>query len=397
MTKYTHINATNPLLIHGIKSDLTAHLPHLVPDLGKEVAATVPEKIGLCEDWTEIVLLPKMLEMVTLASGYVFIGPELSRRPEYMDATINFSVNAFGAADSLKQWPAILRRLAAGFLDSRVLRLREQRKSIIQFLAPHIEQRKALRTQGAEDAPKDMLQWFVNKAPKFNQDTIPDLAALQSGLGIVAIHTTANTATHILFDILASCPEIIPELRQEIYSVLEANGGCYSAKALNQMKLMDSVMKESQRLNPLILSSFRRRLLKPVTLSNGVVLPQGVWVASGLINTTRDEAYFEEPNSFNPYRFMDLRSGKAKDPLNYGNKEENQSFGYGRHSCPGRFLAATEIKLILAETLTNYDIRLPDGVKERYQNIRTGDLINPDPSKSILFKKIDKSLKRVGL
>ena len=32
-------------------------------------------------------------------------------------------------------------------------------------------------------------------------------------------------------------------------------------------------------------------------------------------------------------------------------------FGHGRHACPGRFFAATEMKLLLAYIVMNYDIK----------------------------------------
>lgn len=63
-------------------------------------------------------------------------------------------------------------------------------------------------------------------------------------------------------------------------------------------------------------------------------------------------------------------------------------FGYGRHACPGRFFAANEIKLILARILVDYDIRMPDGLTERYANLKMGTDAFPDPTKEVLFKRV---------
>ncbi|KAK1499410.1 ent-kaurene oxidase [Colletotrichum cuscutae] len=52
------------------------------------------------------------------------------------------------------------------------------------------------------------------------------------------------------------------------------------------------------------------------------------------------------------------------------------AFGFGRHACPGRFFAATEIKMLIARLLLEYDIRMPEGVMERYKNIVRGDRSN---------------------
>lgn len=55
----------------------------------------------------------------------------------------------------------------------------------------------------------------------------------------------------------------------------------------------------------------------------------------------------------------------------------NLTFGYGRHACPGRFFAANEIKMIVGRALLNYDIALPEGAKERYQNIVFAEHVSP--------------------
>ncbi|KAK1461602.1 ent-kaurene oxidase [Colletotrichum melonis] len=63
------------------------------------------------------------------------------------------------------------------------------------------------------------------------------------------------------------------------------------------------------------------------------------------------------------------------------------AFGFGRHACPGRFFAATEIKMLIARLLLEYDIRMPEGVMERYKNIVRGDMIEPDHRKTIMLRK----------
>lgn len=46
-------------------------------------------------------------------------------------------------------------------------------------------------------------------------------------------------------------PGVIEDLRGEIRGVLEDTDGVMTTNALFRMKLLDSVMKESQRVNPL--------------------------------------------------------------------------------------------------------------------------------------------------
>lgn len=64
-----------------------------------------------------------------------------------------------------------------------------------------------------------------------------------------------------------------------------------------------------------------------------------------------DEQEYADPSSFNPDRF--LKDGKLnpniRDPATV-------SFGYGRRICPGRFLAASSIWMVVTSVLATYDI-----------------------------------------
>jgi cytochrome P450 len=68
--------------------------------------------------------------------------------------------------------------------------------------------------------------------------------------------------------------------------------------------------------------------------------------------------------------------------------KENMGFGYGRHACPGRFFAATEIKLIVARILLDYDFKLPEGQTKRYPNIAIANNYVPDMKKELVFRRI---------
>ena len=58
---------------------------------------------------------------------------------------------------------------------------------------------------------------------------------------------------------------------------------------------------------------------------------------------------------------------------------------------PGRFFAGTELKLLLAYVLVNYDIKFErPGV--RPANVHTAFSVRPDPDARILFRKRTTSL-----
>ena len=102
---------------------------------------------------------------------------------------------------------------------------------------------------------------------------------------------------------------------------------------------------------------------------------------------------FADPFSYDLYRFTRLLAGQSQDPINYASEElyqtrENIGLGYGRHTCPGRFFAADEIKTICTRMPLDYDIKMPDGIKGRYPNVVRGSSITPDRTKTILVRKV---------
>lgn len=170
-----------------------------------------------------------------------------------------------------------------------------------------------------------------------------------------------------------------------------------TTQALFHMKLLDSVMRESLRKNPNDMVRMQRRVLKPVRFSDGTEIPAGTTIAVHALPPLRDPELYSDPETYDPYRFARLRAGESEDPNQYDSKEmyqfisvtkENMTFGYGSHACPGRFFAANEIKMICARIILDYDIKMPDGVTGRYQNIVRDTSMMPDRTKTVLMKKI---------
>lgn len=62
------------------------------------------------------------------------------------------------------------------------------------------------------------------------------------------------------------------------------------------------------------------------------------------------------------------------------------TFGHGRFACPGRFFASNESKVVLAELLLTYDIKLKEG-EERPKNLFFADACFPDPKREVLFRR----------
>jgi cytochrome P450 len=181
-----------------------------------------------------------------------------------------------------------------------------------------------------------------------------------------------------LYD-LAVQPELVEALRAEIRDVLKEHHGIFSMAALQHLKLLDSVMKESTRLNPLSLSGFVRVAIKPVTFKDGVRIPAGATIEVPKAMISHDPEYFPNPDVFDPYRFY---NGRKEDEEAMKRRQfvsvtkQDLTFGFGRHACPGRFFAAVEIKIIVANILLRYDIKLKDESTKRFDSVTVGATVS---------------------
>lgn len=92
----------------------------------------------------------------------------------------------------------------------------------------------------------------------------------------------------------------------------------------------------------------------------------------------RDSRYYENPDKFDPWRFLSSSEGHQKPSSYVTTSKEFLGWGLGRSACPGRFLADMEIKLVLTHLLLDYDIKNPDGAG-RPPDIFIQNLVRPLP------------------
>lgn len=248
-----------------------------------------------------------------------------------------------------------------------------------------LDERRALKAAGQSPEYIDAIEWFEQVAKGRKYDPVH----VQLTLSFVAIHTTADMITQLMFD-LAQNPEYIQPLREEVIDVLGKLG--WKKTSLYNLKLLDSVLKESQRLRPINDSmrpasslalalplttattfqyreltvfgtaSLQRLALRGVKLSDGTVLPRG---SISAVASTRhwDSHYYPDPHKFDGYRFLKMRTDGGKENVAQfvSTSPDHLGFGHGQHACPGRFFASNEIKIMMCHILLKYDWRLIKG------------------------------------
>jgi cytochrome P450 len=96
----------------------------------------------------------------------------------------------------------------------------------------------------------DALEWFRESSEAATKPL--DITLSQICLSIAAIHITSQLLMNVMYD-LAAYPEYVDALREELAQALEEDQG-WKSTTPSKLKRMDSVIKESQRMNPSSLS-----------------------------------------------------------------------------------------------------------------------------------------------
>ncbi|KAF6807698.1 cytochrome p450 [Colletotrichum musicola] len=340
-----------------INRHLTKSLNKYTKPLYQEAKLAVSDVLTESPDWHEIRPSRDLAALVARTSARLFLGEELCRNTDWVRASSAYTDTVFQAVQVLRQFPPVLRPIA-----NRLLPICKQTRAALKacrhVMRPVVAARQARKLEpSAKGEPEpvydDALEWCQKEYA-----TDRDPADSQISLAMVAIHPTTDQLTETMIQI-ARHPELFELLREEITTVLGTEG--IQKTALYNLKLLDSVTKESQRLKPVSISNFRRVAVSDVTLSNGLRLCKGdnVWID---VVHMWDSNVWEDAEKFDPYRFVKLR-GTEKDYLAHlvSTSPEHMGFGHGRQACPGRFFAAHEMKILLCHILLKYDWKISEG------------------------------------
>ncbi|KAK1723101.1 cytochrome P450 [Colletotrichum acutatum] len=315
--------------------------------------------LGTSTEWREVPLQEALLNLVARLSSRVFLGDELCRNDAWITITGSYSINTFSAAEILRQYPYYLRHIACYFIPQCRL-LKEQVAEARRVLNPVLEKREwerktALAEGRTEPSYKDAIQWVMEES----QGSPFDPVGAQLGLSVVAIHTTTDLATETMLRLMVR-PQLMEDVRAEIVTVLRKEG--WTKSALFNMKLLDSVIKEAQRLKPTTSATMNRKATSQVKLPGGLVLEKGDRCMADL-GSMVDPNVYPDPLEFDGYRFFRMRGDPKMDSKSHlvSTSVSHMGFGHGLHACPGRFFASNEVKVLLCHLLQKYDWKLDSG------------------------------------
>ena len=240
-----------------------------------------------------------------------------------------------------------------------------------------------------------ILSWFASAAKGPDRD--PErLAHLTLLMAMASVHTTLVRITSVLYDLIAH-PQLIEEIRAEIAALSRndkpADDVHWSQAAYPQLHKLDSVLLESQRLNPPAVLGVRRFFSESHTFSNGVFVPKGTYVCLPTFNIENDPTLVQNPEEFDGLRSYRLRQRNRDDAEGHVPKDaftsinhSNLGFGYGKGACPGRYFASLMLKVLFVKLLSEYEFRFLPG-KGRPANGSFHELVFPPPHEKVLVRK----------
>lgn len=263
-----------------VKGELSRNIPNTIGILQEETRYGFDKELGECHDWSNFTLYSKLVRLVALLSGRVFVGCPISRNEDWIESSVQYTIDCNKTCKAVLKYPSYLRKILVRFLpEIKRLKLHRQRGSKIlepifeRCLEKHLSEKSGFETFDTEQG--HFMSWILNYLEDPSSITQLIMASYQMickfmsrlylndiltfiQVAFASIHTTTTVACHALYDLMAR-PEYIQPLRDEIQQVMAEDGHDVAEEgntqmkrgSLSKLKKLDSFIKESQRVNPL--------------------------------------------------------------------------------------------------------------------------------------------------
>ncbi|KAI0421899.1 cytochrome P450 [Xylaria grammica] len=343
---------------------------HLAPAVYDELDAAFREYWGDSTEWKTLNSWDSCGLIITRAVTRILIGLPMCKDPAFLEPSRLFSNFVIMVTIILTCLPPLLRPVLGAML---ALPGRYYRYKCLKALVPYVEERTSLwKNQGKEgDAPDDFLLWMLPKCAKEGPAQMDPvrLATRLLAINTMFIITMVYAFSHGVQDIYGSPnhEEVVKGLEEECTFVNSRHHGFMTKEAVDHLHRVDSALRESMRLSDIAIIALSRDVAShDLDIGNGLLLPQGTRVVFPTHAIHRDPDNYEIPLQFDAFRFS--RRFEKQDQVEDEDPGERElltsitpsflAFGYGKHSCPGRFFASQTMKQALAHLVLHYDVEV---------------------------------------
>ncbi|KAL8793676.1 MAG: hypothetical protein Q9195_003725 [Heterodermia aff. obscurata] len=405
-TKYlvapiTHAQET--AVTFSLRQGLTRNLGRAQLPVFDALRSSIDQSWGYDETtWNEVSLFETLQHSVHRAVNCILVGSPLCHEEKYLDGLSSFA--SWVGIGSLVVGQFTPWFLAPVFGKLIRVPVSIYRRRSMQYLQPAIEDRMRYIERSEKDKSSieagDLITWIILNSRKSTAVEIGDMIL---GLSLGSIHTTILAATNFFLDLVSSPPEAsyYESLRTEAASTFKTQEDWGKLASLFKLSLTDSAVRETLRISPPVGRGVMRQVMHRdgLTLPGGQHLPKDAWVGVSVHGINHDDRFYPDPDQFKPFRFARSEAKSSDEPSSPTTQDVEgppndaylataedkfMSFGYGRHSCPGRWFAAHLLKLLVAYITLNYEIQ---PVAKRPENIILGDSIVPPRSFKIKVRR----------
>ncbi|QDS74140.1 hypothetical protein FKW77_001144 [Venturia effusa] len=172
---------------------------------------------------------------------------------------------------------------------------------------------------------------------------------------VVAGAETVGTALSGTLWLLMKNPSAMKKLKEELYAAFENDKDINLAKTY-QLPYLNAVIQEALRAYATAANSLRRTVEPGGANISGYDVPGGTFVGMPHPVAYVSPRNFSEPKSFIPERWIDTSNPR------FANDKRSvfRPFSAGPRNCVGQNLANSEIRMILARLVYNFDFELED-------------------------------------
>ncbi|KFA53843.1 hypothetical protein S40293_01616 [Stachybotrys chartarum IBT 40293] len=217
----------------------------------------------------------------------------------------------------------------------------------------YCDEQLAAKIKDAKDTDNDFLTTLLSGVgPK---PTGQDLLTLQSDTRTIIVagsDTTAGTLAFIFYQ-LARHPAHVETLRNELKPMMNADGS-FDHQKIQNLNHLNAIINETFRFNPVPPTAVSRKTPSEGITVDGTFIPGNVYVWTPQYVIGRSEDVYEKPDEFIPERWYS-KTWMVKDKAGFA------PFSIGPYACIGRPIALMQLRLVVADCVTNFDVEFAQG------------------------------------
>ncbi|KAK1997731.1 cytochrome P450 [Colletotrichum falcatum] len=213
---------------------------------------------------------------------------------------------------------------------------------------------KVRRRMALGESRPDFVQSMMMKEGSLAMSQ-PEIEETANTLIIAGSETTASVLSAVTF-FLTTHPDALAKLVEEVRTAFSSEGDI-DVLSVQKLRYMLAVLDESMRVYPVVPIGLTRIVKPGGDYICERFVPGGTRVMVSQWPMYRDEKQFAQPDSFIPERWL----GDARFAAD--NKSALQPFSVGPRNCIGRNLAMSEMRVILARVIWNFDLKIADDSK----------------------------------